>query len=106
MVSQYPDTIKVTIVVPPMKDVLTGKYTPGSSTAHTFRCRAEINKVGSTISGVDGSQVNYTFDVYMPQITTLIPDGTSFVLATLMNGVINGKTKRASNGQYNSRLWL
>jgi hypothetical protein len=102
MIEQYPDSIVITVKVDPSQDTTSGIYTEGSSTVYTLSCRKEINSRGNTIGGADGSKIEYTFDCFLPKMTTVIPIGADFVL----NGTITGKVKGASNGQLNSRLWL
>ncbi len=102
---QYPDSIKVTTSASGSQNA-SGIWTAGTTTDYTFSCRAEVNGTGKKIVGTDGIMMDYTFQVFMPLTTVVIPDGSDFVLTALSNGVISGKVKRASNGQLNSRLWL
>lgn len=101
---QYPDTIVVTVKADPTE--VNGIYTAGASTNYTLKCRAEVNGSGKKTLGDDGTLIDYSFDVYLPKMTTVIPRGSGYVLTALNNGTIRGEVKRASNGQLNSRLWL
>lgn len=101
MIKQYPDSIVITIVIPPTKGS-DGIYTEGSSTEFTSDCRAEINSSGRKTPGLDGMMLDYAYNCYMPKTTTVIPFGSKFIL----NGTIEGTVKGSSNGQLNSRLWL
>ena len=103
--TQYPDSIVVTTSASGSQNA-SGIWTAGATTDYTFPCRAEVNRAGRKIVGADGVLMDYTFEVYMPITTVVIPDGSDFVLTAFSNGVISGKVKRASNGQLNSRLWL
>ena len=102
---QYPDSIVVTTSASGSQNA-SGIWTAGAITDYTFPCRAEVNGTGKKIVGADGVLMDYTFSVFMPPTTVVIPDGSDFVLTAFSNGVISGKVKRASNGQLNSRLWL
>ena len=103
--TQYPDNIVVTTSASGSQNA-SGIWTAGATTDYTFPCRAEVNGTGKKIVGVDGVLIDYTFSLFMPVTTVVIPDGSDFVLTAFSNGVISGKTKRAFNGQLNSRLWL
>jgi hypothetical protein len=103
--TQYPDNIVITTTASGSQNA-SGIWTAGVATDYTFSCRAEVNGTGKKIAGADGVLTDYSFDVFMPVTTVVIPDGSAFVLTALLNGVISGKVKRASNGQLNSRLWL
>jgi len=103
--NQYPDSIVITTAASGSQNA-SGVWASGVMTNYTFSCRTEVNGVGRKIAGVDGTLMDYSFDVFMPVTTVVIPDGSSFVLTALTNGTIRGKIKRASNGQMNSRLWL
>ncbi len=102
---QYPDSIVVTTAASGWQNA-SGVYTAGATTDYTFSCRAEVNGTGKKIAGADGVLTEYSFEVFMPVTTVVIPPGSDFVLTALSNSVITGKVKRASNGQLNSRLWL
>lgn len=102
---QYPDSIVVTTSASGWQNA-SGIWTAGATTDYTFDCRAEVNGTGKKIAGIDGGLIDYSFDVFIPVTTVVIPVGSDFVLTALSNGSISGKVKRASNGQLNSRLWL
>jgi hypothetical protein len=103
--NQYPDSIIVTTAASGSQNA-SGIWTAGVTTDYTFQCRAEVNGTGKKIVGDDGSMIDFSFAVFMPVTTVVIPDGSDFVLTALSNATIRGKVKRASNGQLNSRLWL
>jgi len=103
--TQYPDSIVVTISASGSQNA-SGIWIAGVTTDYTFDCRAEVNGTGRKIVGADGALMDYSFDVFMPVTTVVIPPGSDIVLTALLNGTITGKVKRASNGQLNSRLWL
>jgi hypothetical protein len=102
---QYPDSIAIITAASGSQNA-SGIWTAGASGLYTFSCRAKVNGTGKRIPGKDGSMIDYSFDVFMPVTTVVIPEGSDFVLTALSNGSISGKVKRASNGQLNSRLWL
>jgi hypothetical protein len=101
---QYPDSIAITVHA--SASLSSGVWTAGATSDYTFDCRAEVNGTGRKIPGDDGVLIDYAFDVYMPQTTTIIPRDSDYVLTSLLNGIVEGKVKRSSNGQLNSRLWL
>ena len=103
--NQYPDSIVITTVASGSQNA-SGVWASGVATNYAFDCRAEVNKAGRKIVSDDGALVDYSFQVFLPVTTVVIPPGSSFVLSALSNGTIRGKIKRASNGQLNSRLWL
>lgn len=107
MVTQYPDTIVITIQAAPEQNPASGVYeaSTGASTVLTFDCRAEQNEEGKVIPGADGGKIEFAFEVYMPRTSDIIPRGAQYSLSKgsqTYTGVVLG----ASNGQLNSRLWL
>ena len=102
---QYPDSITVTVSASASQNA-SGIWTAGATAGYTFDCRAEVNGEGGRITADDGTLIDYSFQVYMPATTTIIPRDSDYILNSLLNGIIKGKIKRASNGQLNSRLWL
>jgi len=105
MVKQYPDSIVVTVKANPSQDTSTGLFTAGATTTKTYDCRAEINGGGGKYVGVDGAVYDYTFTVYMPRTTDLIPQDSDYIL-TVGGATYTGRVKGFSNGQLNSRIWL
>jgi len=103
--TQYPDSIALTVSASASQNA-SGIWTEGATAGYTLDCRAEVNGTGRQIAGDDGVLMDYAFQVFLPVMTTIIPRDTDYVLNSLLNGVITGKVKRASNGQLNSRLWL
>jgi len=103
--TQYPDSIAITTIASGWQNA-SGVWTAGTSGVYTFSCRAEVNGAGKKTTGADGALIDYTFDVFMPVTTVVIPAGSDFVLTALSNGSISSKVKRAFNSQFNSRLWL
>ena len=105
MVQQYPHFINVTIVTPPTQNTTTGQWTVGSTSYLTLDCRAEVNGAGKKIAGNDGVLMDFAFTCYFPKMNTVIPVDSEYVLS-MDNATAEGKVKRQSNGQLNSRLWL
>ena len=103
--NQYPDSIQITTAATASQNA-SGIWTAGASGSYTWDCRAEVNGTGRKIAGDDGVLIDYSFQVFLPIKTVVIPPGSAFVLTALSNGTISGKVKRAKNGQLNSRLWL
>jgi hypothetical protein len=102
---QYPDSIVVTVTTAATQGA-GGVWTAGTSTSYTLKCRAEVNGAARKVPGKDGIMIDYLFNCYLPQMTTVIPVDSEYVLTTFASGTISGKVKRSSNGQLNSRLWL
>ena len=102
---QYPDSITITVPASASQNA-SGVWTAGATAAYTFDCRAEVNGSGRKIAGAEGVLTYYSFLVYMPAATTIIPRDSDYVLSTLLNGIITGKVLQAYHGQLNSRLWL
>lgn len=107
MVKQYPDHIIVTWTGEPIKDRVSGNYTPGEDKTFESDCRIEANTSSRKIQGSDGSMMDYAFDVFMPKASVIIPDfEAEFILTGGSVGELKGKVKRAKNNQMNSRIWL
>ena len=105
--TQYPDSIVLTVITPASQDTTTGIWTEGTTTVLPSKpCRLEPNGTGRQVMGDDGVLRDYAYTCYLPQMTTVVPTGSTYVATTLNNGVISGTVKRPSNGQLNSRLWL
>lgn len=104
MFEQYPDSITITVTTAPTE--VNGVYSAGTSTNHSFKCRAEENGSGRKLTGVDGQEIDFAFTCYMPAMTTQIPEGSVVALTKLNNAIIRSIVKRAVNGQLNSRIWV
>ena len=102
---QYPDNIVITTSASGSQNA-SGVWTAGATGSYSLDCRAEVNGTGKRIVSDDGALIDYSFQVFLPVMTTVIPPGSDFVLSALSNGTITGKVKRSSNGQLNSRIWL
>ena len=105
MVEQYPHSISVTWKTQPTKDE-NGDWVEGSESIFTSNCRVEGNSEGKTITGVDGSAIYFTFNVFMPKTDTVIPYGASAEMTLASNHIVKGAVKYQRNGQLNSRLWV
>jgi len=103
--NQYPDSIVITTSASASQNA-SGVWTTGATGSYSLDCRAEVNGAGKRIASSDGALVDYSFQVFLPVMTTVIPPDSDFVLTALSNGTISGKVKRSSNGQLNSRIWL
>ena len=105
MVSQYPDNIVVKIQGQPYQDENNKWVEP---TPETFEsdCRAEPNSRNAVIKTGDGAEKNYDYNIYMPKTTTILPVGSDVVLTKHDGLLVKTMVKRASNGQFNSRLWV
>lgn len=105
MVTQYPDTIVITINSAATQDA-DGDWVTGTSTTHTFSCRAEMNTKGLKIAMADGTLHEYGFVCYMPPSGIVLSTDDAYVLTKADGSVYSGSIKNPSNGQLNTRLWL
>ena len=103
--TQYPDTITITTAASAYQNA-SGVWVQGATGNYEFSCRAEVNSMGRKIVSADGALIDYSFLIYMPVSTVVIPPGSDYVLNALNNGTISGRVRLAKNGQLNSRLWL
>ncbi|PZX18105.1 hypothetical protein LX69_01142 [Breznakibacter xylanolyticus] len=105
VVMQYPHSITITAKGATGIDG-DGNPTEGATTVvFTGTCRAEANGTGQLLRGDDGSEMNYSFTVYLPKMETDI-SANSEAEIIIGNMTIKGSVKRHSNGQLNSRLWV
>lgn len=105
MVVQYPHSITVIWRTQPTKDA-NGDWVEGTPQTFSSICRAEANGEGKTLTGVDGRAINYSFAVYMPKTSQVIPYGASVEITLGSSHVVKGEVKNQQNGQLNSRLWV
>ena len=101
MIVQYPHTISIVWKDKSTQDVNLN-WVEGADHSFESVCRAEPNGKGSKIPGSDGVLIEFSFLIFLPKHSTVIPIDAEY----LLNGAISGKVKRAENGQLNSRLWL
>lgn len=104
MVAQYPHSITVMWKTKPTQD-MNGDWVEGSINTFTSVCRAEANGEGKTLTGVDGSTIYFSYHVFMPKTSQLIPFGAAAEI-TISGSVASCSVKQQYNGQLNSRLWL
>lgn len=100
---QYPHTLTATIQTDAYQDD-DGNWVEGTTETRTEECRAEPNSAGKMITGADGTQIVFSWMVYLPQGIQIIPNGTSVSITS--SPVATGKVLRFSNGQLNTRIWL
>ncbi len=110
MVKQYPNTLKVLAAAAGQQDAHGNWQVTGDQPeAIELPCRIEYNKRGrsATVTGVDGSAIDYTSIVYMP-----LPFNESLKIGATIE-VYNGNSlfvrstiKQVSEGQLNVRVWL
>lgn len=105
VITQYPHTVTFTFATGSVQDA-NGNWVAGGTETKAITGRAEPNGGGRLVQLADGSQVVYSWTVYMPKGTPPVPDGTQ--VDVTWNGAFVGKGKslRFSQGQLNSRLWL
>lgn len=105
MVTQYPHDLTATVMAPATRDDA-GNYVPGATTILTGKCRVEPNGSGRYIVAADGTQVFFSWMVYMPKNATDIPVGAQVVVTDNGNAKASGTVKQYSKGQLNARVWL
>jgi hypothetical protein len=83
-----------------------GNPVEGSSIlVYSGNCRAEVNGTGDVIRGEDGSELNFSFNVFLPKMGIDIAANSQAELV-IGNKTIKAAIKRQSNGLLNSRIWL
>ena len=105
MVTQYPHTIKISVVADPYQDDDGNWIQGGLSEIHSGECRAEPNGKGDVIRGNDGSELSFAFNVFMPKLDKDIPANAE-VEINIENKLVTGQVKRHHPGQLNSRIWV
>jgi len=135
MITQYPDTIVITIPTQATQDS-NGNWVAGHKVDYTFLCRAEANSAARRIAGNDGILLDYKLLCYAPlegvvDVLITTQDGdyittekgeaitvgslitymensaeASYVLTKMCGSIFSGNVKNSFNGQLNSRLWL
>lgn len=102
----YPDTIIITVKPSATKNS-DGDWmaVTGLDTVHTLECRGERSSYGGKITGRDGIEYDYSYIVYLPRMSYIIPENAECQL--IKDGqTISGKVKASGNGMFNSRIWL
>lgn len=105
MVIQYPHVLTATVMAPATRDDA-GNYVPGAATNLDATCRAEPNSGGRYVVVADGTQVFFSWMVYLPKGSPAIPEGSHVVITQDGNSIGSGKVLRFSAGQLNCRIWL
>jgi hypothetical protein len=103
MVIQYPHTLTLSIRPEASLDI-NGNYVEGVPTTKTFSCRVESNTKGAKVGLVDGTHYVFSWIVYLPKGSDLIPVGSEVIINSIQEA--KGEVKMFSKGQLNSRLWL
>ena len=102
---RYPHTIDAAWKSAPTKDS-NGDFVEGASVLFSSPCRAEANGEGKTITGQDGSTVVFSFEVFLPKTSIIVPFGASVEITISAGAVVKGTIKNHDNGQLISRLWV
>lgn len=105
MVVQYPHSIKVFIHGVTSEDE-DGNVSAGEPTVFTSACRAENNTEAKVIRGEDGSEIAYSFDVFMPKTDANLGYNSEIEIRFDATKVVRGRLKGLYNGQLNSRVWV
>ena len=104
MFTQYPHIIEVKSgeTSPQLID---GEYVFPERTTVEYKCRAQSNNKGDSVTTDDGSQSVFEFLVLLPRMDIVYPANTE------VNLKVSGKEyklniKRHHNTQLNSKIWL
>lgn len=105
MVTQYPHIMTITTQGESSQDA-DGNWQPAGLVTREQICRAEPNGSGKTVATVDGTQVAYSWTVYLPLPVQTAPYGATIEIRNGAEIIAMGKAIRFSQGQLNARLWL
>lgn len=105
MITQYPHTLKYTIVSGAAQDG-SGNWTSGTPTEVSTSCRFEPETKTVFVEAADGKQVQITGNIYLPLPAITIQPGTNIEVLNGATVISRGKAQRHSAGQLNQRLWL
>lgn len=105
MVTQYPDTVKVTATAPATRDE-NGNWTLATTTTTDLTGRWEANGKGLFVATLNGQQIVYSGIVYLPKGTAQPPYGAK--VEVYRDGLLTakGQVQNFYSGQLNCRLWL
>lgn len=102
-IKQYPHSISVILATIPVQDEAGNPVIPEGS-EFTSKCRAEKLKSNPTTQGVDGAQLAYQFDVFLPKMAVVIPFGSKAVITVGEGLFYEGVVKSHVINQLNSRM--
>lgn len=105
MVTQYPDTVKVTVTAPATRDA-SGNYTLATTTTTELTGRWEANGKGLFVATEGGQQIVYSGIVYLPKGTAKPPYGAKVEVYRDTVLIATGTVQNFSAGQLNCRMWL
>jgi hypothetical protein len=103
---QYPHQLIATTFEQDAEQDDNGNWVVPDSSLLTQLCRAEPNSKGSFITGVDGKQIVYAWNIYLPLPVTELKPGTKVSIEWNGNKIGQGTVIRFSRGQLNARIWL
>ena len=106
MVAQYPDIVNITWKGKPYQNE-EGKWVqPSEGGIFSGKCRAVPATSDRRKNSQAGIGTNYQYDVYMPKIEIIIPEGANVEIVRHDGSLITGTAKNPINNQFNSRLWV
>jgi hypothetical protein len=106
MVKQYPHILAYGAIAESSQDG-NGNWVSGTATVETLLvCRAEPNGGNGFITTADGTQINFSWVVYLPLTTDYIETGTGVIIKNGEQVIATDTIKRFSKGQLNVRIWL
>jgi hypothetical protein len=104
---QYPHLLYASVVAESTRDA-NGDYVPSEAeeSEEGLECRAVSSTGNGYITGADGSHIDYSWIVYMPQSTPVLQVGTQVRIERPDDTDVVDTVKRFSRGQMNCRAWL
>ncbi|MEN0095898.1 MAG: hypothetical protein AAGB30_10985 [Pedobacter sp.] len=108
MIRQYPDIIFYPSYEGESEyDQASGTWvTSGGPGTSSIGCRAELNSKGEMVLSNDGTELAYTFIVYLPAGSPGFEFGQEVYVVDQSGSKFTGTVKLFKRGQLNARLWL
>ena len=103
---RYPDDITITQHPEPEQDKNGNFITPEGVVTFTTECRFEPATGNNTVKGDDGSEIIYSYKVYMPSTNNHFEFGDNISGTTHSGFSITGKVKRQFNRQKHTEIWV
>ncbi len=102
---QYSHKLKYYPVATSERDV-NGDYTNVQGVMTEHICRAESSDGSGFLTGVDGSRVDFSWQVYYPDKAMMLKTGARVEVYNKEVLLLTDTVKRFINNQFNSRAWL
>ncbi|WP_231489911.1 hypothetical protein [Pedobacter sp. Leaf170] len=109
MVVQYPNDLKYSSSsAESVYDQESGTWSAASPGVEQpfIKCRAEMNDKGRLVASNDGTQLEYSYTVYMTKDCPVFNFGQIVEVHNSDGLLIKSSVKKFSRGQLNARLWV